>query len=73
MDRETIWKTSILKQYDTVLNMIKRYYQYEEISEIERKKVDLVLETAYREAIENAFNGLGGYYNLIHALRLQSL
>ena len=54
MDRETISKTSVLKQYDAALNMIKRYYQYEEISEIERKKVDLVPETAYREAIANA-------------------
>ena len=54
MDRETISKTSVLKQDDAALNMIKRYYQYEEISEIERKKVDLVPETAYREAIANA-------------------
>ena len=54
MDRETISKASVLKQYDAALNMIKRYYQYEEISEIERKKVDLVPEIAYREAISNA-------------------
>ena len=54
MDRETISKASVLKQYDAALNMIKRYYQYEEISEIERKKVDLVPEIAYREAIANA-------------------
>ena len=54
MDRETISKVSVLKQYDAALNMIKRYYQYEEISEIERKKVDLVPEIAYREAIANA-------------------
>lgn len=54
MDRETISKTSVLKQYDSALNMIERYYQYEEISEIERKKVNLVPETAYREAIANA-------------------
>lgn len=54
MDRETITGTSILKQYDAAVNMIKRYYQYEEISGIERKKVDLIPETAYREAIANA-------------------
>lgn len=53
-DRETIAGTSILKQYDAAIDMIKRYYQYEEISEIERKKVDLIPETAYREAIANA-------------------
>lgn len=54
MDRETIEKTSVLKQYDAAVNMIKRYYQYEEISGIERKKIDLIPETAYREAIANA-------------------
>lgn len=54
MDRETIAKTSILKQYDASVSMIKRYYQYEEISEIERKKIDLIPEVAYREAIANA-------------------
>lgn len=54
MDRETITETSILKQYDAAVNMIKRYYQYEEIYGIERKKVDLIPETAYREAIANA-------------------
>lgn len=53
-DRETIAKTSILKQYDAAASMIKRYYQYEEISEIERKKVELIPEIAYREAIANA-------------------
>lgn len=54
MDRETVEKTSILKQYDEAVHMIKRYYQYEEIAEIERKKVDIIPETAYREAIANA-------------------
>lgn len=53
-DRETIAGTSILKQYDKAVSMIRRYYQYEEISEIERKKVELIPETAYREAIANA-------------------
>ena len=54
LDRETISHSSILKQYDTAVSMVKRYYQYEEISEIERKKIDLIPETAYREAIANA-------------------
>lgn len=53
MDRETVTEVSILKQYDAAVNMIKRYYQYEEISGIDRKKVDLIPETAYREAIAN--------------------
>ncbi len=54
MDRETITGSSILKQYDEAVNMIKRYYQYEEISGIERKIVELIPENAYREAIANA-------------------
>lgn len=54
MDRETIAGVSILKQYDAAINMIRRYYQYEEISGIERKVVDLIPENAYREAIANA-------------------
>lgn len=54
MDRETIGGTSILKQYDSAVNMIKRYYQYEEITGIERKTVELIPENAYREAIANA-------------------
>lgn len=54
MDRETITGTSILKQYDAAVSMIKRYYQYEKISGIERKIVELIPENAYREAIANA-------------------
>lgn len=54
MDRETISGTSVLKQYNSALAMVRRYYQYEEISEIERKKVDLIPENAYREAVANA-------------------
>lgn len=54
LDRETIMGTSILKQYDAAVRMIKRYYQYEEINGIERKVVELIPENAYREAIANA-------------------
>ena len=54
MDRETEAGVSILKQYDTAICMIKRYYQYEQISEIERKKIELIPENAYREAVANA-------------------
>lgn len=54
MDRETITGTSILNQYDAAVNMVRRYYQYEEISGIERKVVELIPENAYREAIANA-------------------
>ena len=54
MDREIISGVSILKQYDAAIHMIERYYQYEEISGIERKTVQLIPENAYREAIANA-------------------
>lgn len=54
MDRETVSGLSILKQYDAAVNMIKRYYQYEEISGIERKVIELIPENAYREAVANA-------------------
>ena len=54
MDREIISGVSILKQYETAIHMIERYYQYEEISGIERKTVQLIPENAYREAIANA-------------------
>lgn len=54
MDRETVYGLSILKQYDAAVSMAKRYYQYEEITGIERKKVELIPENAYREAVANA-------------------
>ena len=54
MDREIISGVSVLKQYDTAIHMIERYYQYEEISGIERKTVYMIPENAYREAIANA-------------------
>ena len=54
MDRETISGSSILKQYDAAVSMVKRYYQYEEITGIERKNVEMIPENAYREAIANA-------------------
>lgn len=54
MDRETTANTSILKQYDRAVSMVKRYYQYEKITGIEREKVELIPENAFREAIANA-------------------
>lgn len=53
-DRETVERESVLKQYDKAVECFKRYYQYEEISEIERKTVDLIPEAAFREAVANA-------------------
>jgi ATP-dependent DNA helicase RecG len=39
LDRVTIEKTSILHQYEKAIEIYKQYYQYEEISGIERKKL----------------------------------
>ncbi len=54
MERETVSRVSVLEQYDKAVSYFKRYYQYEEISEIERKTVELIPEAAYREAVANA-------------------
>lgn len=54
LDREIIENESILKQYDRAVEYYHRYYQYEEISGVVRKSVELVPETAFREAMANA-------------------
>jgi len=54
MDRTTIEKRSILEQFDKAVEEYKRYYQYEEISGIERKTVEYIPEAAFREAVANA-------------------
>lgn len=54
MERETVSRVSVLEQYDKAVSYFKRYYQYEEISGIERKTVELIPEVAYREAVANA-------------------
>lgn len=54
MDRETISHISILEQYQKTLTLFTKYYQYEIIDGIERKKVELLPEKAFREALTNA-------------------
>lgn len=54
LDRETIAGISVLEQYDRAVALFRKYYQYDLISGMERKKVDLVPETAFREALANA-------------------
>lgn len=54
LDRETFSHVSILKQYDMAVSTFKRYYQYEKIEGMEREKIDIIPETAFREAIANA-------------------
>lgn len=54
LDRETISNVSVFTQYDKAVQLIKKYYQYEEIKGIDRQIIQLIPEEAYREAIANA-------------------
>ena len=54
MDRVTIEKESVLKQFDKAMEEYKRYYQCEEITGIERKTKEFIPEAAFREAVANA-------------------
>ncbi|MBQ7568351.1 putative DNA binding domain-containing protein [bacterium] len=54
LDRETLDRRSILKQYDQALDMYRKYYQYEQIRGSSRETVFLIPEEAFREAIANA-------------------
>jgi len=53
-DRETIAGVSVLIQFNKTLELFKRYYQFEKIEGAERKLVEVVPETAFREALANA-------------------
>ena len=52
--RTTLANMSILEAYKHTVELYRDYYQYEEISEVYRKKVERIPETAFREAIANA-------------------
>lgn len=54
MDRELLSGISILEQYDRAVALYRKYYQYEEITGIERVKKEIVPEEAFREAVANA-------------------
>ena len=54
MDREQYVNVSILSQYHSVVDLYKKYYQYEKIAGIERKRMQIVPEMAFREAVANA-------------------
>jgi len=53
-DRETFEGESILKQYDDVLALYRKYYQYDEIKGAIRKTIEIIPEKAFRETIANA-------------------
>lgn len=54
LDRETCAHVSILKQYDTALDIYRKYYQFEEITGALRETKELIPEAAFREAVANA-------------------
>ena len=54
LDRETFSGISILHQYDGAIEVFRRNYQYEKISGISRETIDMIPETAFREAVANA-------------------
>ena len=45
---------SILDVYDQALDIFKDYYQYEEIQGTDRKKIEMIPEAAFREAVANS-------------------
>ena len=52
--RATFDNISVLIVYEKALEVFKDYYQYEEIQGADRKKVEIIPEAAFREAIANA-------------------
>ena len=54
LDRETYEHTSILKQFDSVLELFRKYYEYEQIRGSTREQISLIPEEAFREATANA-------------------
>ena len=54
LDREIFEHRSILEQYDEVIDLYRKYYQYDEIKGAIREKVEIIPEKAFRETIANA-------------------
>ena len=52
--RATFENISVLAVYDKTLDVFRDYYQYEEIQGADRKKIEIIPEAAFREAIANA-------------------
>lgn len=52
--RATFEHMSILSVYEHAVQIYQDYYQYEEITELYRKKVEKIPEAAFREAVANA-------------------
>lgn len=54
LDRERLINISILTQYDKAITIYRRYYQYEQITGIDRITIEKIPEKAFREAVANA-------------------
>lgn len=54
LDREIFEHKSILKMYDEVIALYRKYYQYDEIKGAIRKTIETIPEKAFRETIANA-------------------
>ena len=54
LDRETYQGISLIDLYDKTINMFNKYYKYEIIEGSERKKIELIPEEGFREALANA-------------------
>ncbi len=52
--RATFEHESILKELSEAVNVYKDFYQYEEITGVERKKIERIPENAFRETLANA-------------------
>ena len=52
--RATYANQSILTAYENTLSLYRDYYQYEQITDAERKLVERIPEAAFREAVANA-------------------
>ena len=52
--RVTIERKSILRAYRESINIFRDYYEYEEIIDDKRRKVQIIPEAAFREAVANA-------------------
>ena len=52
--RETLNHISIIRAYEEAVSVFKDYYSYEEIYGSKRRLVEMIPETAFREAVANA-------------------
>jgi hypothetical protein len=54
MDRETFEHQSIIAEYNSSIEVYRKYYQYDEIKGIKRETIEMIPEKAFREALANA-------------------